>query len=74
MKSLRVNVGAILHEPIFPIIQFIYQDLLRTGVRDHLLGRSYGLTDESSAFTSQLLLTLGMSKDLLTYFLSFNEF
>ena len=59
VKSLRCDIGVILFENLFPVIHYLLQELVRLGLRDHLLGIGFGLSEELSTFTTQLITSLG---------------
>ena len=59
VRSLKIEIGLLLHEPLFPVLEYVYSDLIRCGTRDHLLGKSFGISEEMSSFSSQLMYHLG---------------
>ena len=61
LRSLRTELGALLYESTYSILEYVYQDLIRMGVRDHLVGYSFGISEELNSFSSQLMYCLGTS-------------
>ena len=59
VKSQKYGLGLLLYESLMPVLQFLYRDLVRTGLRDHLLGYSHGLSEELSTFSTHLMYYLG---------------
>ena len=60
VKSLKYGLGMLLSESLMPLLQYVYRDLVRTGLRDHLLGYTHGLSEEMSSFSTHLMYYLGM--------------
>ena len=52
-------MGVLLQEKLFPVLKYLYLDLVRAGVRDHLKEHGFGLSEEISRFSSELLQGLG---------------
>ena len=71
VRSLRVECGLLLHDALFPVLQFIYSDLVRTGFRDHLIGVSFGVSEELSSFSTHLMHYLGMSYIKIYFYITF---
>ena len=59
VKSVKYGIGLLLSESLMPVLQFIYRDLTRTGLRDHLLGYTHGLSEDMSTFSTHLMYYLG---------------
>ena len=59
VRSLRCEYALLLHENLLPVLQYLYLDLVRSGLRDHLKDHGFGLSEEISRFSSELLHTLG---------------
>ena len=59
VRSLKYGLGLLLHESLMPVLNYIYRDLVRQGLRDHLLGFSHGLSEEISSFSTDLMYYLG---------------
>ena len=57
--STRSDLGPVLFESLLPIIQYLYQDLVRVSLRDHLVGVSFGVSGELSGFSSTLMSFMG---------------
>ena len=60
VRSLKCDLAVILTESIFPVLHFLYLDLVRTGLRDHLRSHSFGVSEEMQRFSGELMITLGM--------------
>ena len=60
LRSLRSDYALLLQESLTPVLQYLYLDLVRTGVRDHLKGHGFGLSEEISRFSSEICYSLGM--------------
>ena len=61
VRSLKFGLGLLLHESLMPVLRYIYLDLVRVGLRDHLVGYTHGLSDDLSAFSTDLMYYLGKS-------------
>ena len=61
VRSLKCEIAALLHESLFPVIHYLLQQLCRLGLRDHLIGESFGLNEDLSGFAAQLFTGLGKS-------------
>ena len=59
VKSVKYGIGLLLSESLMPVLQYIYRDLTRTGLRDHLLGYTHGLSEDMSTFSTHLMYYLG---------------
>ena len=59
VKSIKYGIGLLLSESLMPVLQFIYRDLTRTGLRDHLLGYTHGMSEDMSTFSTHLMYYLG---------------
>lgn len=59
LRSIRCDYALLLHENLFPVLHYLYLDLIRAGLRDHLKDQGFGLSEEISRFSSELLHTLG---------------
>ena len=59
VRSLRCEYALLLQESLFPVLQYLYLDLVRSGVRDHLTEHGYGLSEELSRFSSELCCSFG---------------
>ena len=59
IRSLRCEHALLLQESLFPVLQFLYLDLVRCGLRDHLKEVGFGLSEDMSRFSTELCQTLG---------------
>ena len=59
VRFLNCEIGVLLQEKLFPVLKYLYLDLVRAGVRDHLKDHGFGLSEETSRFSSELLQSLG---------------
>ena len=60
IRSLKCEIAVLLHESLFPVIHYLMQELCRLGLRDHLVGESFGLSEDLSGLAAQLFTGLGM--------------
>ena len=67
VRSLRCEIGILLHENLFSILHYIYLDLVRCGTRDHLKSLGFGVSTELSKFSAEVRLCLGMHCKILFY-------
>ena len=59
IQSLKTELACLLHESLFPVLHYLYLDLVRTGTRDHLMSRGFGISEELSQFSLELRISLG---------------
>ena len=58
-RSLKCEIGLLLHDSLFHLLHFVYLDLVRCGTRDHLKSLGFGLSSELSQFSAEINLCLG---------------
>lgn len=68
IRSLKCEIALLLQESLFPVLQYLYLDLVRAGVRDHLKDVGFGLSEDISRFSSELGVSLGMFFNQKTVF------
>ena len=59
LRSLSCDHGVLLQESLFPVLHYLYLDLVRGSVRDHLKGVGFGPSEELLKFSAELRLGLG---------------
>ena len=74
VRSLRCEHALLLQESLFPVLQYLYLDLVRSGLRDHLKEVGYGLSEDMSRFSTELCHTLGKSIIIRHRFYQKNSF
>lgn len=66
-RSVKYGLGLLLHGSLLPALEYVYRDLVREGLRDHLLGYSHGLSEDITSFSTDLMYYLGkFSKNIFT--------
>ena len=59
IREQKYGLGLLLHESLMPVLVYIYRDMIRLGLRDHLMGTINGLSEEISSFSTHLMYYLG---------------
>ena len=59
VRSLVFEHGVLLWESLFPVLHYLYLDLVRGSLKDHLKGLGYGPSEELLQFSAELRLNLG---------------
>ena len=74
VRGTKYGLGLLLYESLMPVLHYLYRDMIRVGLRDHLLGYSHGLSEDISSFSTDLMYYLGTFYRLIHKNIFMNNF